>query len=115
LAEADQLVLVLRPALDGARAGAQTLDWLEQHGHGKLVADATVVVNGVTRESDVAVSFTRDHFQQRCGHVTTIPRDMALEVGARTTLSDLAPNTREAFVDLAAALADNFSRAGRTR
>ncbi len=115
LAEADQLVLVLRPALDGARAGAQTLDWLEQHGYGKLVANAAVVVNGVTRESDVAVNFTRDHFRQRCGHVTTIPRDMALEVGARTTLSDLAPNTREAFVDLAAALADNFSGAGRTR
>ena len=115
LAEADQLVLVLRAALDGARAGAQTLDWLEEHGYGQLVANAVVVVNGVTRESDGAARFARAHFNQRCGHVTTIPRDMALEVGARTALSNLAPSTREAFVDLAAALADNFSRAGRAR
>jgi putative peptide zinc metalloprotease protein len=114
LAEADQLVLVLRAALDGARAGAQTLDWLEEHGYGQLVANAVVVVNGVTRENDGAASFAREHFKQRCGHVTSIPRDIALEVGARTALSNLAPSTREAFVDLAAAIADNFSRAGRT-
>ena len=32
LTDADQLVLVLRPGIDGGRAAALTLDWLEEHG-----------------------------------------------------------------------------------
>ena len=112
LADADQLVLVLRPALDGARAGAQTLDWLEEHGYAALVATAVVVINGV-RHDDEGVTFAERHFAQRCGHVTTIPWDANLESGGRTTLSGLAPRTREAFIDVAAALADQFSGSGR--
>lgn len=112
LADADQLVLVLRPALDGARAGAQTLDWLEEHGYAALVATAVVVINGV-RHDDEGVAFAQRHFAQRCGHVTTIPWDANLESGGRTTLSGLAPRTREAFIDVAAALADQFSGSGR--
>lgn len=113
IAQADQLVLVVRPALDGARAGAQTLDWLEEHGHGDLVSSAVVAINGIDRESDPIVSFSRKHFTERCAHVTTIPWDRALEAGARTTLSNLQRRTREAFVDVAAALADEFSQPRR--
>ncbi|MDC5696641.1 MinD/ParA family protein [Intrasporangium calvum] len=107
--EADQLVLVVRPALDGAKAGAQTLDWLEEHGHEELVASAVVVVNGIERESDPIVQFTRKHFETRCRQVTTVPWDKALEAGGRTTLSGLQRGTRRAFLDVAAALADGFS------
>lgn len=107
--EADQLVLVVRPALDGAKAGAQTLDWLEEHGHEELVASAVVVVNGIERESDPIVQFTRKHFETRCRQVTTVPWDKTLEAGGRTTLSGLQRGTRRAFLDVAAALADGFS------
>lgn len=115
LAEADQLVLVVRPALDGARAGAQTLDWLEEHGHGDLVSSAVVVINGVERESDPIVGYTRKHFASRCARVTTVPWDRALEAGGRTTLSSLHRRTRAAFLDVAAALADGFSEAPLAR
>ncbi len=37
LAEADQIVVVMPPALDGARVAAMTLDWLEEHDHADLV------------------------------------------------------------------------------
>lgn len=114
LAEADELVLVLRPALDGARAGAQTLDWLEEHGYSDLVRTAVVVLNGVTDPSDPAVRVIRDHFAQRCAQVTVVPWDKTLQAGGHTTLEDLAPRTREAFMEVAAALADSFHRAGRT-
>jgi MinD-like ATPase involved in chromosome partitioning or flagellar assembly len=113
IAQADQLVLVVRPALDGARAGAQTLDWLEEHGHSDLVQSAVVAVNGVDRETDPIVAFSRQHFSQRCSHVSTIPWDRALEAGGRTTLSSLHKRTRAAFVDVAAALADQFGEPAR--
>lgn len=113
IAQADQLVLVVRPALDGARAGAQTLDWLEEHGHGDLVSSAVVAINGIDRESDPIVTFSRRHFAERCAHVATIPWDRALEAGGRTTLSSLSRRTRESFVDVAAALADGFSEPRR--
>jgi putative peptide zinc metalloprotease protein len=115
LNEADQLVLVVRPALDGARAGAQTLDWLEEHGHADLVSSAVVVINGVERESDPIVSYTRKHFQSRCAQVRTVPWDRTLEAGGRTTLSSLHSSTRQAFVDVAAAVADGFSDGPRAR
>jgi len=107
--EADQLLLVVRPALDGAKAGAQTLDWLEEHGHDELVASAVVVVNGIERESDPIVQFARKHFESRCRQVTMVPWDATLEAGGRTTLSGLQRGTRRAFLDVAAALADGFS------
>jgi putative peptide zinc metalloprotease protein len=59
------------------------------------------------------VAFARKHFEQRCTHVTLVPWDRALETGARTTLSSMSPQTREAFEDIAAALADRFSEVGR--
>ncbi|QAY69080.1 MinD/ParA family ATP-binding protein [Xylanimonas protaetiae] len=113
LAEADELVLVLRPALDGARAGAQTLDWLEEHGYPELVRTAVVVLNGVTEAADPAVHVIRDHFAQRCAHVVVVPWDKTLQAGGHTTLAALQPRTREAFMEVAAALADSFHTSPR--
>ncbi|MGW5239552.1 nucleotide-binding protein [Monashia sp. NPDC004114] len=112
LGEADQLVLVLRPALDGARAGAQTLDWLDHHGYADLVSSAVVVINAVARSDDQTISTVKQHFARRCAHVTEIPWDAALESGGRTLLSRLSPSTQEAFIDVAAAVADRFANTG---
>ncbi|MDT4943327.1 MAG: putative peptide zinc metalloprotease protein [Pseudonocardiales bacterium] len=109
LAEADQLVVVLRPALDGARAAALTLDWLSEHGYGELVARAVVVINGVRRRTSVPIDPVDDHFARRCAHVVNVPWDRALEAGARTSLTALAPATRSALTEVAAAVADNFT------
>jgi putative peptide zinc metalloprotease protein len=109
LAEADQLIVVLRPALDGARAAALTLDWLSEHGHSELVARAVVVINGVRRRSGVPVERVEDHFARRCSQVISIPWDRAFETGARTSLSALADTTRQALTELAAAVADQFA------
>ncbi|HET8599442.1 MAG TPA: MinD/ParA family protein, partial [Segeticoccus sp.] len=46
LSEADELVVVLRAGIDGGRAAALTLDWLEEHEHQDLVERAVVVING---------------------------------------------------------------------
>jgi putative peptide zinc metalloprotease protein len=109
LTEADQLVLVLRPALDGARAAALTLDWLSEHGYGELVTRAVVVINASRRKSGVPLDKIEDHFARRCGRVISVPWDRALESGAQTGLSSLQQSTRDALVELAAAVADNFA------
>lgn len=44
LDEADAIVLVASPAIDAARSAFATLDWLEHHGRGHLVPNATVVI-----------------------------------------------------------------------
>ena len=62
LADADQLVLVLKPALDGARAAALTLDWLAEHGHGELVARAVVVINGTRKGTGIPSGPRRGSF-----------------------------------------------------
>lgn len=107
LTEADQVVLVVRAGLDGGRAGALTLDWMDQHGFDDLVARTVVVVNAERRGSEPPEPMRR-HFEKRCARVVTVPWDDALEPGALTDMSALHRRTRDALVDIAAAVADNF-------
>jgi putative peptide zinc metalloprotease protein len=111
LTEADQVVLVVRAGLDGGRAGALTLDWMDQHGFEDLVTRTVVVVNAERRGSEPPAPMRR-HFEKRCARVVTVPWDDALEPGALTDMSSLNRRTRDALVDIAAAVADNFSVAG---
>ena len=115
LEEADQLVVVLGPGLDGGRAAALTLDWMGQHGFDDLVARAVVVINGLRRSGDPLHELMRQHFEKRCQHVLTVPWDPALEAGAQTNLSGLRRRTRDDLVQVAAAVADNFREQGLRR
>jgi len=108
LTEADELVLVLRPGLDGGRAAALTLDWLDEHHYGELVTKAIVVINGVRRGLGVPLDPMVKHFSRRCARVVTVPWDPALETGAQTLLSSLRSDTRDSLVEMAAAVADDF-------
>jgi putative peptide zinc metalloprotease protein len=112
ISEADQLVLVLRAGLDGGRAAALTLDWLDQHEHQELVRRAVVVINSVRDGSGAPLDPIRSHFERRCRHVLCVPWDGALETGAQTEIDTLQRPTRDALVAVAAAVADNF-REGR--
>lgn len=107
LTEADQIVLVVRSGIDGGRAGALTLDWMDEHGFDDLVSRAVVVVNA-QRNGAAPPDLMRRHFEKRCEHVVTVPWDDALEQGALTDMSSLHRRTRDSLVDIAAAVADNF-------
>lgn len=111
LSEADQIVLVVRAGLDGGRAGALTLDWMDEHGFGDLVSRAVVVVNA-QRHGAAPPDLMRRHFEKRCQRVVTVPWDGALEQGALTDMSSLHRKTRDSLVDIAAAVADNFVQMG---
>ncbi|MBW3604887.1 MAG: MinD/ParA family protein [Actinobacteria bacterium] len=104
----DQIVLVVSPSLDAARAASQTLDWLTEHGFVELVENAVTVINQTRKTTLVDVARIEDHFWDRCGATVRIPWDSYLEAGAETDLEDLRPATRDAYRHLAAAVARRF-------
>jgi MinD-like ATPase involved in chromosome partitioning or flagellar assembly len=112
---ADQLVVVAAPSLDGARSASLTLDWLRRHGHEALAASSVVVINAIRGGGLVDVNKLEDHFARRCRTVIRVPFDRHLETGAEIVLAELAPATRQAYVRLAAAVADGFGEPGGKR
>jgi putative peptide zinc metalloprotease protein len=104
----DQIVLVVAPSLDAARAASQTLDWLTEHGFVGLVETAVAVINQSRRSSLVDIGRIEEHFWDRCGATVRVPWDRYLEAGAETDLADLQPATRESYLQLATAVARRF-------
>jgi putative peptide zinc metalloprotease protein len=107
---ADQVVVVSAPSLDGARAASSTLDWLEQNGYQHLVRGAVAVLNTV-RGTNGAVDLERvhHHFAARCRACVRVPWDPHLDSGAEAMLGGLRPATRNAYLELAAAVAAGFT------
>jgi putative peptide zinc metalloprotease protein len=105
---ADQIVVVMSPSLDSARAASSTLDWLNENGHAELVRGAVAVVNGVQADGQVEVGRIKEHFAGRCRDVVQVPWDPHLAAGAETEVTRLRPTTRHAYLEVAAAVADGF-------
>ncbi len=112
---ADQIVLVSSPSVDGARSASATLDWLDAHNYGDLVRAGVVALSAVRRKSKSTVDLDRleQHFASRCRAVVRVPFDPHLEEGAEFELEYLGPETAEAYLTLAALVADGFARPGR--
>ncbi|WP_226379494.1 MinD/ParA family protein [Pseudonocardia sp. KRD291] len=108
LAYADSLVIVGAPTVDGASRAARTLDHLTSQGYGELAQDAVVVLSLDRYSPDVDLPRIRDHFRSRCRAVIELPPDRHLATGGLIDLDALAPNTRDAALELAAAVADGF-------
>ena len=106
---AEQIVVVMSPSLDSARAASSTLDWLNENGHAELVRNAVAVVNAVREEGLVEVDKVKEHFQGRCRAVVQVPWDPHLSAGAETQVERLRPVTRRAYLEVAAAVADGFT------
>jgi len=113
LRQADQLLIVCAPSVDGARSASLTLDWLEQHNFDKLARSAVVVLNAVRPKAAVNLAQLEEHFTRRCRAVVQVPFDRHLETGAEIDLGELAPETRDAYLRLAAAVADGFAASSR--
>ena len=109
LSKADVLVVISSGSVDGARSASATLDWLDAHGHQELVRSSIAVINAVRpRSGKVDMNKVVDHFSRRCRAVRLVPFDPHLEEGAEISLDRLKRETREALIELAAVVADNF-------
>ncbi len=109
---ADQIVLVSSPSVDGARSASATLDWLQAHGYGDLVRNAVVVLSVIRPRGKSTVDLERleQHFSARCRAVVRIPYDAHLEEGAEVDLGLLSRATADAYLLLAAEVADGFAQ-----
>ncbi|MEU1985129.1 AAA family ATPase [Nocardia sp. NPDC019395] len=107
---ASSLVLVTSPAIDGARSASATLDWLDYHGYSHLVRQTVVVVNASRRGStSVNLDHLRRLFLDRTRAVQVVPFDDHLAEGAEIDLELVSKPTRQALLELAAMVADDFA------
>ncbi len=107
---AHSIILVSSPALDGARSAGATMDWLAAHGFGHLVSRAVVVLSSSRPgSSTIDTDQLAQHFLTRCRAVHRIPFDDHLSEGADVDLDLLSKQTRRAFIELAATIADDFA------
>lgn len=108
---ADQIVLASTPAIDSARSASATLDWLTAHDYGDLARNAVMVLSAVRprSRSNVSLDLLEEHFSARCRAVVMVPYDVRLDEGAEVELDQLGRATADAFLELAALVADGFT------
>lgn len=109
LSLANSLVLVTSPALDGAQSAAATLDWLNLHGYEELAANSIVVVSSAHPGSPtIDMDKLTGHFRSRTRAVHQVPFDKHLAEGATIDFERLSKPARQAYLELAALVADDF-------
>jgi MinD-like ATPase involved in chromosome partitioning or flagellar assembly len=115
LDEADVILIVASPAVDSARSALATLDWLDCQGYSHLIPRATVAVSA-SRPGELGLDMNQlaRHFLQRVRALHVIPFDDHLAEGSEVYLELFSRQTRQAFLELAATVADSFTtiRAG---
>jgi MinD-like ATPase involved in chromosome partitioning or flagellar assembly len=104
----DQLVITMSARNDSAETAARLLDHLEQTGRRELVRRAVTVVTLPPHRKDVNPRAIERHFDQRCRAVLRVPYDRHLDSGAPVRYAALSPESRRAWLRVAAAVADGL-------
>ncbi|WP_432038060.1 SAV_2336 N-terminal domain-related protein [Streptomyces cucumeris] len=108
---ADQLIIISTPSVDGASSASTTLDWLSAHGYSDLVSRSLTVISGVRETGKmIKVDDIVSHFETRCRGTVAVPFDRHLAESGEPDLALLRSRTREAYLDLAALVAEDFGR-----
>jgi MinD-like ATPase involved in chromosome partitioning or flagellar assembly len=110
LDQADAIVVVASPAVDAARSALATLDWLARHGYSHLVPTAVMVLSA-SRPGELGLDLDQlaHNFLSRARALHVVPFDEHLAEGSQIDLDLLDRKTRQAFLELAATVADGFS------
>jgi len=104
----DQLVITMSARNDSAETAARLLDHLEQTGRRELVRRAVTVVTMPPHRKEVDPRAIERHFDQRCRMVLRVPYDRHLDSGAPVRYAALSPESRRAWLRVAAAVADGL-------
>jgi MinD-like ATPase involved in chromosome partitioning or flagellar assembly len=116
LATASAVVIVSSVSIDSARQADIALEWLHNNGYRDLLGRACLVLNHVTPgETNIAVKELIRHFesQMQPGRIVVLPWDKHIAAGTEIQLDRLDPIYKRGVLELAAALSDDFGRAGR--
>ncbi len=110
LRDLDALIVVSSPWVDGAAAAGQTMDWLAARGLTGLLQRTVIVLNDSDGHADKRTrSILAQQFASQGQVVIEVPFDGHLRPGGvidRT--SEMSPDARRRFVEVAAALANYF-------
>ena len=110
---AHQLVLVATPSVEGASSASTALTWLEAHGFREQARRSIVVVSGVRGAGRMLrLDEVIAHFRTRCRGVVVVPYDPHLAAGGELHPDALRRRTRAAHLELAALVAEDFTRPG---
>ncbi|ORA08687.1 hypothetical protein BST12_28225 [Mycobacterium angelicum] len=116
LETASAIVIVTSVSVDSAKQAEIALDWLRNNGYQDLLSRACVVINHVALgETNVAEKQLVRQFEEQVqpGRVVLLPFDKHIATGAEIQLDQVGPVYRRRVLELAAALSDDFERAGR--
>lgn len=113
LARAHEVVVVAAPSLDAGRVASFTLDFIERR-HVERVRNAVVVINNIRPDTLVDVDELEGHFRGRVRTVVRVPFDPHLATGGEPEWEGLQTATRDAYLELAAAVVDGLPAAARS-
>ncbi|MFD7506397.1 SAV_2336 N-terminal domain-related protein [Streptomyces sp. NPDC059850] len=109
---ADQLIIVTSPSAEHNRSAHTTLSRLAQDDYAELVRHAiTVVTTGAEAKTGPSDDLV-EGFRARCRGVVVVPYDEHVAAQGQIDLDRLAPRTLDAYLDLAALVAEGFPGAG---
>ncbi|MBW9092601.1 chromosome partitioning protein [Microbacterium jejuense] len=109
VAAADQLVIVSTVREDTAASAAWLLDGLREKGFGRKIDEAVTVLTAPSSRPDRALEARlAQHFEQVTSAVVKAPFDPSLVDGGPIDFDALAPETRDAWLTVAATVADRL-------
>lgn len=114
---ADQLVIPVTASRDSAKVALQMMHALTSTGHDELVRRAVVLLQDLEPRAAADEAYLRTveeisaEFEKRAAAVVSVPFDPALKAGDRIDIVALAPATRAAYSEAAAAIAESLRSA----
>jgi MinD-like ATPase involved in chromosome partitioning or flagellar assembly len=104
----DQLVLTMSARNDSAETAARMLDHLEQSGRHRLVRQAVTVVSMPPSRKDIDLPAIQRHFAARTRSVMLAPYERLIDSGEPIRYGMLSAASREAWLRVAAAVAEGL-------
>ncbi|MFG1949833.1 chromosome partitioning protein [Micromonospora sp. NPDC048830] len=104
----DQLVVTMSARNDSAETAARMLDHLEQSGRQRLVRQAVTVVSMPPSRKEIDLPAIQDHFAARTRAVLLAPYERLIDTGEPLRYGQLSSATRDAWLKIAAAVAEGL-------
>ncbi|HEV7965488.1 MAG TPA: chromosome partitioning protein [Actinoplanes sp.] len=104
----DQLVVTMSARNDSAETAARMLDYLEQQGLHRLVRNAVTVVSMPPSRRELDIPAIEQHFQARTRTVLLAPYERLIDSGEPLRYSGLSSQTKDAWLKIAAAVAEGL-------
>ncbi|MEH1014895.1 chromosome partitioning protein [Micromonospora sp. CPCC 206060] len=104
----DQLVITMSARNDSAETAARMLDHLEQSGRQRLVRQAVTVVSMPPSRKEIDLPAIQQHFAARTRAVLLAPYERLIDSGEPIRYGQLSAATRDAWLKIAAAVAEGL-------